>query len=103
MPTYLSQSYNYNGNIIQVSEQSTIRLSVTDPFGSIWANNYGSSRDESTLSEESAFAKGDFTCLNPSKVQSGSGKITSINGNTINIEDSMKRKMKLKIGACSRI
>lgn len=63
LPQYLSEAYNFNG---ASSINTNLRLSLSDPFGSLWKDAYGTTFLESQLQETSAFAVGDFTCLNPS-------------------------------------
>ena len=85
LPAYLSEiyKYQYTGNLSSIQNSSNLRFSSVDFFSSIWKNAYGSAFDRSNYQEDWAILNGDFNCLNPSLVKSGSGTISKIEKNKI--------------------
>ena len=58
-----------------------------DIFSAIWVNQFGYPFDNSAFSSNDFSFAGDFTCLNPSSVLTGRGKITGISSNSITVEE----------------
>ena len=52
---------------------------------------------------ENFFIKNDFTCLNPSRMKSGQGRIEHIVKNRIEIRGGDGSERTLRIGACTRL
>ena len=104
LPIYLNKAYDFSStNTLSIDANRNIRLDMVNIFGGVWSNAYGPAFSDSELIESSAFAKDDFTCLNPSQVQSGSGTISWIQNNIIQLQDKGNKTWQINVGACSRI
>ena len=73
-----------------------------DIFGADWKDEFGFPFDQAAL-EGQELNLGKFDCLNPSAAEKGSGKITAINADSIEVEGLDGDHVKLQLGACTRL
>ena len=78
------------------------RLHRYDIFSPIWIATFGYPMVTDAFDSSDFSFNGDFTCLQPSRAETGYGKITHIEGNTVKV-DRQGREEVLHLGACSRI
>lgn len=80
-----------------------VSLSSTSILDRAWVQAYGNPYSSEGYYETNSFVfKGDFTCLAPSELETGSGTVVNINRKFIEIIDQGVRS-KLNLGACTRI
>ena len=64
---------------LTIQETTTIKINVVNILSPVWAKTYGAAFNEKVLAISSGFRfKNDFSCLEPSLLQSNSGTILSI-------------------------
>ena len=90
--SYIHSAY---GKTVKVaSRKSDVRLHRVDAYGADWGGKYGYPKTDGHYS---------FTCLNPSAAHKGYGKIDEVAGSTIYVNGHNGERVKLNVGACSRI
>ena len=72
-------------------------------FADPWVSKYGYPFVNQDLKGTDFNFKDDFSCLNPSAARKGYGTISAIEANQIYVSSHDGRKLKFKVGACSRI
>ena len=82
-------------------KQKEVKLREVSILGSQWKNEFGFPFEQTAL-EGQELNLGKFDCLNPSAAEKGSGKITAINSDSIEVKVS-DGHMKLQLGACTRL
>lgn len=101
LPIFLAENYG-SVTLQSLASKTDVAFKLVDVFGGSWRQAYGHPFGDGILLNEDLFIEGDFTCLNPSLVESGQGTIKSIKNNEITIENDTTEYV-LVIGACSRI
>ena len=97
---YLHKVY---GETVTVPEnKQEAKLREVDIFGADWKGEFGFPFDQAAL-EGQELNLGKFDCLNPSAAEKGSGKITAINADSIEVEGLDGDHVKLQLGACTRL
>ena len=88
IPSYLFDNYGVDPTSLSTIK-SNYQFYIVDVFGSSWSTKYGKAFSDSSslLKSNDLYIPGDFTCLNPSLVQSGQGTIMRISNRTIQIKD----------------
>ena len=88
IPSYLFDNYGVDPTSLSTIK-SNYQFYIVDVFGSSWSTKYGKAFSDSSslLKSNDLYIPGDFTCLNPSLVQSGQGTIMKISNRTIQIKD----------------
>ena len=98
---YIHSAYGKSVKVPAVHGDVVFRK--VDPFAAPWINKYGYPVVDTELSgNDLNFGKG-FSCLNPSAARKGYGTISAIESSHIYVSSHDGRKIKFKIGACSRI
>ena len=87
---YIHNAYGKNVKVPEV--RGDLRFYRTDLYGFPWANKYG----------HNAF-KNDFSCIAPYAVAKGYGVVDKIDAEAIYVNAHNGKKVKLTLGACSRI
>ena len=83
---------------------SYVSLKTVSILDKKWSESFGSVFTTAQLAKTSDFSfADDFNCLNPSKLEKGTGTITKITKNIITVTLQNKTKEFLKLGTCSRI
>lgn len=80
----------------------TLELRRADIFGPVWSARYGYPFPSSSMGGSDLGISGSFSCLNPGAAQKGSGVITGIGANYIEVNTG-KSNQKFNLGSCSRI
>ena len=89
---YIHSAY---GKTVKVaSRKGDVRLHKVNAYGAEWGNYYGYPKSE---------GHHNFSCLNPSLAYKGYGKVDKVEKSTIYVNAHDGRRVKLNVGACSRI
>ena len=85
-----------------IKYQELIKINVIDVLSQEWIQNYGVPFSEKVLAISSGFRfKDDFSCLEPSLLETTFGTIIKIEKNIIHIQ-TLTKIVYLVIGACTR-
>ena len=98
---YIHSAYGKSVKIPAV--HGDVHFRKVDIFGAPWTNKYGYPFVANELKGDGLSFKNDFGCLNPSAARKGYGTISAIEADHIYCSDHDGRKIKFKLGACSRI
>jgi hypothetical protein len=93
---YLQNAYGQSVGAPRLTTGSDYRLQIVDPYSQVWTAKYG----YPTLAENGGTG---FSCISEGSMQTGSGRITSINSDSIVVSGNDGRSVSLAVGGCSRI
>ena len=98
---YLHAAY---GNSVKIPAlKRDIPFHKIDVFGTAWTNKFGYPFGDTSLEGRGFEFRDDFTCLNPSSAHKSYGIIDYVESGAIYVNAHDGRKIKLNVGACSRI
>lgn len=102
--TYIQNAYGQTVNVVQGGVRGAdYQFYSTNIFAPQWTSTFGYPFVTGAFQTADNSFSGDFGCLNPSALQSGQGKVASINGNTLNLNVSNGQTVSLHLGACTRV
>lgn len=100
---YVQTGYGQSVSIDAQTLKRGINMQTCSIFSSPWVSNYGQPFAMSAFSNSAESINADFSCLNPSALQSNQGVVQSISGRKMTIKSTSGATLQLNMGACSRI
>ena len=97
---YIHNAYGKSVKVAAV--RGDVHFRRVDVFGPAYTNKYGYPFAGNLDGNELSF-KNDFSCLNPSAARHGYGTISAIEAEYIHVSSHDGRKIRFRVGACSRI
>lgn len=96
---------NLYGTSVAVPNNNSgdILFNRVDIFGNNWVGAFGYPFVSDALQGNDFSIGGSFGCLNPNSVVTGSGTITAVGSNYIDCNTSDGNKIRMGLGACSRL
>lgn len=96
---YIDTAYGQAVGAPQLRTGADYRLQLVDPFSQIWTAKYG----YPSLAGSNGATGGNFSCISGTAPSTGSGVISGVSGNGIQVKDSKGNLVSLNVGGCSRV